>query len=397
MTIYLYVEPAYQNTLWCRRTLGAIAAEAAKKRYPIKKLDPDLLYQTDLDAFFGEEKKRLLLVLSTAVESSAALNEFFLVNGIHAIYINHQNVAASVHCSSIIVDYTAAMRSIVEYLEGTSHERFALYGINRNSSTDMIKKEYFEELIRQAPDRFRAEDIYYNNSDLESCFSTLKPNLGRYNAFICANDIVAYSLITNLRENGVIVPEDCYVVSFGGSLLSQLGSPSLTTVSVDHETLGRQAIFAYSYLRKAADEVYMTAKVSSTLQVRRSTNFATPYIKPMTYTVPLISSGINFYNDEESQRILKVDGVLSKCDILDFQIISGLLRGYPYNRISSGLFVSENVIFYRLKRMLKTADLPSKEDLTALLRAYLSPEEISSYISKELSPYRPEPKKVQPN
>ena len=395
MTIYLYVEPAYQNTLWCRRTLGAISAEAARKRYPIKYLPPETLYQTDFDAFFGDEKKRLLLVLSTAVESSAALNEFFMVNGIHAIHINHQNIAASVNCSSIIVDYTAAMRSIVEYLEGTSHERFALYGINQNSSTDMIKKEYFEDLCRQAPERYRPEDIYYNNSDLQRCFSTLKPHLARYNAFICANDIVAYSLITNLRENGVRVPEDVYVVSFGGSLLSQLGSPSLTTISVDHETLGRQAIFAYSYLQKAAHEIYMTAKVASSLQIRLSTNFATPYIKPMTYTVPLVTSGVNFYSDEESRRILKVDAVLSKCDILDFQIISGLLHGYPYNRISSGLFVSENVIFYRIKRMLKTADISTKEELTTLFRNYLSSEEISAYISNELSKYRKETMKDQ--
>ncbi len=381
MKIYVYIDPEYRDSLWFSQCYRAICEEAAKKKYTLTLLEGDNIYTTDIDELFEGEKKRVLMVLTTSLEHSEKLGEFFYRHNVHLLLVNHLNPQIGTNSSAVMVDYTDGMRRLMDYLASCGKRSAALYGINPKSSTDMIKHDFFKNL-QGMDSEIEATTIFYNKYGLDECFDFMLPTVDKYDCFICANDIVARSLIKHLKEIGKKVPEDVYVASFGDYLVAQMGDPPLTTVSVDHGELGRQALFAYNYLRKTDHNIYMTAKVPSTLRIRRSTDDRTPQINAYKKYIPASTkSSLGFYNDDASERILAVENMLASCDKLDLQILSGLLHKVSYNKMANGLFISENVIFYRIKRLTKAASVKNKEELITLVNEYLSPDEISAYLA----------------
>lgn len=63
----------------------------------------------------------------------------------------------------------------------------------------------------------------------------------RVTAWVCAADHQAYQLISDLRTNGVRVPEDCSVTGFDGNEPPP-GLPALTTLRVPNENIGESAV-----------------------------------------------------------------------------------------------------------------------------------------------------------
>lgn len=60
-------------------------------------------------------------------------------------------------------------------------------------------------------------------------------------AFICANDFIAINLISSLRRINIRCPEDILVMGFDDSPESRFHSPSLTTVHIHTQTMGKLA------------------------------------------------------------------------------------------------------------------------------------------------------------
>ena len=61
MTVHIYVDPPYKDSLWCRQTLKGINDEATKKRYAVKMLEAENIYTADLDKFFEDEEQQAIV------------------------------------------------------------------------------------------------------------------------------------------------------------------------------------------------------------------------------------------------------------------------------------------------------------------------------------------------
>lgn len=57
--------------------------------------------------------------------------------------------------------------------------------------------------------------------------------------FICATDLIALAFYKEIRERGLRVPEDVSLIGFGGYAMSELLSPSLTTIRFENELAGK--------------------------------------------------------------------------------------------------------------------------------------------------------------
>jgi Transcriptional regulators len=64
------------------------------------------------------------------------------------------------------------------------------------------------------------------------------PNL---DGIICATDTIAIGAMSYLREKNMKIPEELIIAGFGGSKLSSVPTPTLTTVNFDYEESGRIA------------------------------------------------------------------------------------------------------------------------------------------------------------
>lgn len=63
----------------------------------------------------------------------------------------------------------------------------------------------------------------------------------KFDAIFCSSDLLALGVLTEARVRGIRVPDDLAVVGFGDLEFSADLQPSLTTVRIDAEAIGRQA------------------------------------------------------------------------------------------------------------------------------------------------------------
>lgn len=369
MTVRYYLHPRNADTLWNALAVKAICAECARKRYDCTRIEAPSLSEIDFESVFAGEEKRLLIVIGASNTLTPDAFRALAVQNVHVLLLHYESSVHTGKYSKILLDYKDGMRKILGYLAACGRTRIALYGINPDSPTDMLKDDFFTDYLRtrgQNPTR----DIYYNYGSQDGCFARFAGSVRDYDAVICANDVLAISLCRRLKSEGVRVPEDLYVTSFGSTLLAERSSPSITSVAVDHEEVGRQAVLAYAYLYKNPCDITLTVKVDAKLTVRASTAFRENTASP-ELPVPAVVPEVDFYGDPATKQIFDAERLLLECDELDFGILTGILSGETYPHIAEKLYTSENVISYRIKRMCRVIGCSKKSELVSLLKPYL--------------------------
>ncbi|MBQ8836550.1 MAG: substrate-binding domain-containing protein [Clostridia bacterium] len=371
MTIKIYIHPEFKDTFWTQLSLKATNAEITRKRYTAEYLDAESVTDIDFDKVYEGDEKRLLLYIGHSVGGTPEDLKVLADHGVHVILLNYESSVLSGSCSKVLLNYRDGMQKTISYLTANRHDRIALFGINPNSSTDMLKDSYFVEYLRERGGN-PTRDIYYNYGSISGCFARFAENCHDYNAVICSNDVVALALIQNLKEIGVRVPEDMYVTACGGSsMLSSVASTTITSVFADQYELGRQAVLTYAYLYKNPCDVALSVKVEAKLTVRASTNYDPDPGRDLVTTLSKQVPNVDFYDDPVIQKIFSVEALLLNSDDLDRGILDGILVGETYPSIAERLFTSENVISYRIKRMCKITGTAKKSELVALLAPYL--------------------------
>ncbi|MCB9846448.1 MAG: LacI family DNA-binding transcriptional regulator [Phycisphaeraceae bacterium] len=89
-------------------------------------------------------------------------------------------------------------------------------------------------------------------------------------AVFAANDEIGYGVVTQAQDLGFGVPDDVRVVGFDGTRLTEIARPSLSTVLVPREELGRQAIRVLLQRLESPDAPRRRVMLSTSLIVRGS-------------------------------------------------------------------------------------------------------------------------------
>ncbi len=90
-------------------------------------------------------------------------------------------------------------------------------------------------------------------------------------AIVCATDSIAYGALTCLREYGHHVPEEVQVTGVGDGELSQIVTPTLTTVHHHYKTSGSEAAKMLVGAMTGADSVAREVKMGYEVMARNST------------------------------------------------------------------------------------------------------------------------------
>ncbi|MDW7657711.1 MAG: substrate-binding domain-containing protein [Bacillota bacterium] len=375
MNIYVMMDPDYKDTYWCRQTVNGILEETSKKKYGCILLQDEQPETIDWDQLFDNDK-RLLIVVGTSVAWIPGVLSHLQKNKVQVILVSLQPPTGFTGVSTILMDHVDTTRSLLYYLSGLGKKRIALYGINPNSSADELKVDCFRSFLQESTGEDCTERIFYNYASLSDCYRQFalkqKHQDLSFDAAICANDVVAISLIRHLEKDGHRVPEDLYLVSFGDTLMARLFSTPLTTVSLNHLELGHQAVSAFSYLMKNPTVISVSIKVECKLHIRASSGSC-----PENFAYAVTTHGrsvpqIDFYDDDEVQEALSVENFINRCDELDLQILDGLFKHTKYSQLSEALYLADNALKYRIRRMVSWLHLRSRPELVALLSSYLS-------------------------
>jgi LacI family transcriptional regulator len=154
--------------------------------------------------------------------------------------------------TSVLPDEFEGGRSAVNLLHDAGHHG----GIFLIGHNEMVERGLFRsETVAQRLAGIRHEMAAHGLSFAaeESCWEW-EPHHGyeivarllrqgtRPNALLCLNDRLAFGAYQALAEIGLVVPDDVSVVSFDNDEIAAYLRPSLTTIALPHDEMGRQAV-----------------------------------------------------------------------------------------------------------------------------------------------------------
>jgi LacI family transcriptional regulator len=168
--------------------------------------------------------------------------------GIPFVLIDH--IDPLVPSDTLFMNNFECISRVTNYLIGLGHKRFQFVGNISYSRSffdrwmgfrSILEEQNFvlhqnKELINLRYEE--GEDI----DEIRTILEKMKKDGTIPTALVCANDALAMGILTALDQLGIKVPEQCSVTGFDNIKDSMLVEPSLTTVNVAKEVLGKRAV-----------------------------------------------------------------------------------------------------------------------------------------------------------
>jgi LacI family transcriptional regulator len=142
---------------------------------------------------------------------------------------------------SIQANYRKGMLRVTEYLRSLGHRRMAFIGHHTSLEPLKVRRQAFLEVMqRYSPEiEFTTLDDSDAYAGGRRAVRELVRSGFRPTAILCINDFMAVGVLRELRELGLNVPRDVSVTGFDNISLSEMIYPSLTTLHIPRDLIGR--------------------------------------------------------------------------------------------------------------------------------------------------------------
>jgi LacI family transcriptional regulator len=181
------------------------------------------------------------------------------------------------YMSNLRIDYASGIEQIVRYLHGHGHKRIAFVAGRAGLKSNVARLEAYEKSMRALglePGPVLPGNLRFEGG-LEAGLAVAKLS-PRPTAVVAINDLTAVGVIKGLLNSGCRVPQDISVTGFDKTRLAEYVNPSLTTVDIHREILGRIAADALHELSGAGTPHGKEYEISAELVVGSSTGPAPP-------------------------------------------------------------------------------------------------------------------------
>ncbi len=378
--IYVLSEIAGEYAHWNVMLLEAIRQRAAYKKYEVRmiglaqleKLPPSAgpVIAMNLSHSWGE----------VAMERLRAL-------GMRGVVLSMLAPQPGEDMNIIALDQRKAAVNAVKYFYSLGRRRIAFVANNPRSPNDQQKIIGMQEACAECGLFFSDGDIFNYAGDLAECTDEFIARCAPYDAVICANDVSAILLVkSQALARRKRIPEDLYLISFGNTLLARLIHPSITSLTLDYAEVGRIAVDNVIYMRKNPAIASQQTLVRIQMVLGETTAFRpfTPAAPPRPApAAPISLSYRNFYQDQTTRDVLRVEVLLSRLDATDLSLLLLMLRGRKKAEILDALFISESTYKYRLRRLAQMTERRNKEEMLALIQEWVAPEMLEKYLQEQ--------------
>ena len=357
MSFYIISEPYCQSSNWYRNIISGLMKEKRRKRFQLIMLNTidecKHLNITKQDAIFvmGTDNTWLSNILEVC--------ETLFQNRV-ILFRNHKKLLSSGKYSIIAPDIAQDIQILYDYLTSHGKNRIAMYGINPNSVSDELRKDTF--LLCGA----NTTDLFYNRGSLSSCFEKFSTKVYEYDAVICTDNYASISLVQSFKNDSRLFITSCG----GGTLLKNFFSPTITHTWIDYQSFGKVALNLYDILLKSESIHSINIYISNNLSIGDTTNNLPPITNLGKKSNFIYNNENNYYSDGDVQEMLRVETLLDSCDEEDFLMLDDLLSNATYAQMADKLYMSDNGVKYRVKKMLDICQVSSKKELIHLLEKY---------------------------
>ncbi|MFR5856066.1 MAG: substrate-binding domain-containing protein [Lachnospiraceae bacterium] len=132
----------------------------------------------------------------------------------------------------ISMNHAEATRTLLKYLRDCGREEtWRFFAPEPQFGRPLTRQDVFAAWSRRFP--VAAEtNVFWNRGSLKECYEAFFPHVCRFDSVICANDIAAAALLEQLKKDGVTVPKELYLLSYGDSSLARALRPAITSASL---------------------------------------------------------------------------------------------------------------------------------------------------------------------
>src|SRR2546421_11454102 len=176
------------------------------------------------------------------------------------------------YMSNLKIDYFSGVEQIIKYLHRSGHRRIAFVAGRPRLKSNLARLQAYEKSMRDL--RLQAGPVLPGDLRFEgglaagSAIAKLSP---RPTAVMAVNDLTAVGVIKGLLLAGCRVPQDISVTGFDKTRLAEYCNPSITTVDIHRETLGRLAADALHELSSNLSPHGKEYRIGSELVIGDST------------------------------------------------------------------------------------------------------------------------------
>ncbi len=356
--MHILVEPSFKTSHWCAQYIKGITLQTKRKNMSVEiHTDMGFIHDADFD------DTHVIMLASSLAWASNHMTRLYAA-GIHPIVlsiVNYQKIFP--FATFIAMDYDDASIKLMKYLHSKGCTRTAFFAVDQKSATDMQKKLNFLQ------NGGTEADVYLYDNSLRDICDKLIARIREYDSILCANDVSSVILTRRLLRLGYKIPDDIRIATFGDTVLSNLDVQNVAMARVKSIEAGKLSISAYRMLKSNP----AIASLSLLLHCDILDSDGKICDIHLEHTPPTVSSYpmTDFFSDPDVEKVLLVEKLLSGCDKLDISILREVLNRESYSKIASKLFIAENTISYRIKKILSLAPDKTKEEIFSLLAQFL--------------------------
>ena len=148
---------------------------------------------------------------------------------------------------TVTINNKAASYNMTDYLINLGHQTIGYVAMRKDMdrTNEKYKIRGYRDAMRAAglkPSILYSEGL--EEKDALELFEEHEEELrdGKYSVLFCSQDLMAIHLMNVMRDHGMNIPDDMSFAGFGGSALSDIYRPKLTTVKEPYYDIGAVAI-----------------------------------------------------------------------------------------------------------------------------------------------------------
>jgi LacI family transcriptional regulator len=244
----------------------AIETEARRNGYEVlvanTDYDPERL-KSSVRLMLGRRVAGLSLVVS---EIAPNLLEELSERNVHTVVYDVGAPAKNI--VSLKTNYRLGMQRVAEYLYQLGHRRMAFIGHHPALGPLSDRQQTFLDVMQRYGPEVEFTTLAQSDGFAGGREATreLLDSGFRPSAILCVNDFMAIGVLRQLRDAGLQVPEDVSVAGFDNIALSEMVHPTLTTVHIPRDLIGRRMYESLTAGGDAAETV-----IEPELVIREST------------------------------------------------------------------------------------------------------------------------------
>ncbi|MRN56469.1 LacI family DNA-binding transcriptional regulator [Paenibacillus monticola] len=193
-----------------------------------------------------------------------------IATGKPTVLIDHHH--PYIHADSILTNNRFSAFEAIHHLAQLGHRKIGMLGNTSLSPSYYERFEGFQLAMNELGLPVREEWILRDAE--ESAIYMLKSIQSleeQPSAWFCMNDGLGFLLCSTLQQLGVRVPEQVSIVSFDNGYLSQISTPTITTMDVNLKLYGHKAVEQLMWRIDHPNEPFTELLLPTKLLVRQST------------------------------------------------------------------------------------------------------------------------------